>query len=145
MARFAIAERSTTAGSSTLPLFSIFCGANDNIKIREIGVFNTTTTAVSLALRRYTAQGTPGTGLTEMGYDLDSVATATAFAAHPSAGPTITTGFLRACTLGAAAGAAMVWTFGDSGLIVPKGTASGIGITSVGTGQLIDFYLDWDE
>lgn len=49
-------------------------------------------------------------------------------------------------TLPAAIGGAMIWTFGDTGLIIPAGTANGIGvICPVGTGQILDYYIDWDE
>jgi len=144
MARFSVADRSTAAGSATLPLFSIFATAAVAPKIREIGIFNTTTSACSFVLRRFTATGTVGAALTEMNYDNSSTVTATAFNTH-TVTPTITAGNLRACTLGAAAGAAMIWTFGDSGLVIPAATTNGIGLLTVGTGQILDFYIDWDE
>ena len=145
MARFSVADRSTGAGSTTLPLFSIFASASVGVKVREIGVFNTATDAAAYALRRYTAQGTPGAGLTELQWDENGDAvTATAFNTH-TVTPTFVTGNLRAVTLGAAAGAGVIWTFGDSGLEIEPGTGNGIGLSVLtGTGQIVDFYMDWD-
>ena len=49
-------------------------------------------------------------------------------------------------TLGAAVGSGWVWTFGDEGLQIPEGTANGIGIyIPTGTGQILDYYIFWDE
>ena len=143
---FSVAERSTGAGSATLPVFSIFAASAVVFRVREIGVFNTTNTACAVALRRYTAQGTPGTGLTEMPWDVDTAAaTATAFNTH-SITPTFVTGNIRYASLGAAVGAGVIWTFGQGGLEVNPGTGNGIGISvPTGTGQILDFYIDWEE
>jgi len=146
MPRYAVAERSAGAGSTTLPLMSIFAAAAVSLKIREIGVFNTTTTAVAIALRRYTAVGTVGASLTEMPYDKASAAAAgTAVNTH-TVTPTFETGNIRVAPLGAAVGAGVIWTFGDTGLVIPVGTGNGIGISVLtGTGQICDVYFDWDE
>jgi hypothetical protein len=146
MARYSVAERSTNAGSTTLPLFSLYASAGVAAKVREIGIFNTSTTAAAYCLRRFSATGTQGTALTECEYDEAAPAPlTTAFNSH-SVTPTITAGYLRVATLGAAAGAGVIWTFGDTGLVVPSGTGNGIGIlVYTGTGQIVDFYIDWDE
>jgi hypothetical protein len=115
------------------------------LKLREVGVFNTTTTAVAIALARFTAATNVGAGQTEGEYDTDGVPPlATVFAGHTGDG---TVGqILRQATLGAAAGAGVIWTFGDSGIVVPSGTANGIGIiVPTGTGQICDLYVDWEE
>lgn len=41
----------------------------------------------------------------------------------------------------------MVWTFSDEGLIIPSGAnTNGIGLLCpTGTGQIIDFYIIWEE
>ena len=36
-------------------------------------------------------------------------------------------------------------TFGARGLHIPAGTATGIGIVPIGTGQVVEFYIDWME
>jgi hypothetical protein len=55
-------------------------------------------------------------------------------------------GTIRQATLGAAAGAGIIWAFGEEGLLIPAGTANGIVIICpTGTGQHLDFWFDWEE
>lgn len=146
MARYACAFRTTGAGSTTLPIASIFATAACQPMIMEVGVFNTTATAVSIALRRATALGTAGTGQTELPIDdTAGAALATVVDTH-TVTPTITTGSVRLATLGAAVGSGVIWTFSERGLRIPAGTGNGILIIPfVGTGQICDVYLEWSE
>ncbi len=146
MPRYSVGTR-TGAGSTTLPIISLYAPAGSGGTIREIGVFNTTTTAVALHVIRLAATGTQGAGLTEAKHHTNSVAAAmTAFTTHsvdPTSGA-VDMGY-RA-SLGAAIGSGIIWTFGDAGLYIPLGTTNGIGvIVSTGTGQVCDAYLVWDE
>jgi hypothetical protein len=145
MARYSAGVK-TTAGSTTLPIISLYSAAAVGSKIREIGVFNTTSTPVDLKLVRLTSQGTPGAGLTEDKHDPDSAAAScTAFTTH-SVAPTLGNDAGSRSSLGAAIGAGAVFTFGDSGLRVAVGTANGIGvIVENGTGQACQAYIVWDE
>jgi hypothetical protein len=100
---------------------------------------------VAIALARFTAATNVGAGQTEGEYENDGVPPlATVFAGHSGDG---TVGqILKVATLGAAAGAGIIWTFGDKGIIVTSGTTNGIGITvPQGTGQICDLYIVWDE
>ena len=148
MARFSSGARSAGAGSTTLPIGSLYGGSTGGCRVREIGVYNTaTSTSVALMLMRVTNTGTQGSGLTEAKHDLGSgPALCTAFNTH-TADPTsggIDLGYRT--LLGAAAGAAMIWTFGDSGLVIPADTTEGVAIIpATGTGQICDFYFVWDE
>jgi hypothetical protein len=133
MARYSVGARAAAIGSATIPLGSLYATASVNFRLREVGVFNTTTTAVVVAL-------------TEFALDHSSVAaSAEGFNSH-TVGPTLADGGYRA-TLGAAAGAGVIWTFGgDAGINVNAATTNGIGIyTPTGTGQICDFYFVWDE
>lgn len=145
MARYSAGAK-TTAGSTLLPIISLYSAAAVGPKIREIGVFNTTSTPVDLKLVRLTSQGTPGAGLTEGKHDPDSAAAScTAFTTH-SAGPTLGDDLGYRGSLGAAIGAAVIFTFGDSGLRASVGTSNGIGvIVENGTGQACQAYIVWDE
>lgn len=145
MARHSVSTRSGGAGSTTLPVGSLYAAAAAGGKVREIGVFNTTSTAVALKISRLTTAGTQGTGLTEADWNANLVDTqCTAFDTH-SGGPTISDEIVR-CVLGAAVGSGMVWTFGDDGIVIPEGTGNGIGIVvATGTGQVLDWYMVWDE
>lgn len=147
MARYSVGTRSTGAGSTTLPMGSLYAAANNDVYVIEVGVFNTTAVACSIAVRRLTSAGTQGSGLTEIPWDPDTTAaTATGFDTHTSTGPTLTGGFYSVATLGAAVGSGIIWTYGDKGLRIPKGTANGLCvIPSTGTGQICDWYMVWVE
>lgn len=144
MARHSVAGRATVVGTSARAIASVFATASVGFRLREVGVFNTSSTAVAVALVRFTAATNVGAGLTEADYDAAQAAVATGFAGHTADG---TTGqVLRQASLAAAVGAGVIWTFGDSGIIVPVGTANGIGVTiPTGTGQTLDYYYEWDE
>lgn len=142
--RHSVAGRSTVAGTPLRAIASLFATATVGAKLREVGVFNTTATAVAVSLVRFTNATGVGAGLTEADYDAASPAIATGFAGHTADGAVGQV--FRQAVLGAQVGSGIIWTFGDSGLIIPVGTANGIGIICpVGTGQICDFYIDWDE
>lgn len=145
MARYASGGR-TTAGSTTLPILSLYGGGNVVPRVREIGVFNTAATAVALKLVRLTSTGTQGAGQVEAKFDPDSAASdADCFLTHSGA-PTLGDDLGYRVQLGAAIGAGVIWTFSDSGLRIPKSTSDGIGIiVATGTGQACDAYMIWDE
>lgn len=145
MARFISAIAGTGAGSTTLPIFSVYSPAGSGFELREAACFNTTTTAARERLQRLTTAGTPGAGQTEAKYDDDSpAAAATAFTTH-SVGPTLGDG-LHVMPMGAAIGAGSILTFYDRGIECAAGTANGIGIiVASGTGQIADVHMVWDE
>lgn len=150
MGRFSAGTRSTGAGSTTLPVGSLYAPASNDLHVVEFGAFNTTTTAVAIAIRRLTTAGTQGSGLSELPWDPDSgnagAALGTAFDTHTGSAPTLTAGYFATATLGAAAGAGTIFTFGGPGIRIPKGTANGLCIIpSTGTGQILDWYMIWDE
>jgi hypothetical protein len=144
MARFAVAGRSTVAGTALRAIASLFATATVVPRIYEVGVFNTTATAVAVGLARFTNATGVGAGLTEIAMDDPvHVAVATGFAGHTADGAV--SGLVRAAMLGAAIGSGVIWTFGGTGLAVPAGTANGVGITiPTGTGQICDYYIEWD-
>ena len=141
-----IAGRSTVVGTTLRAIASIYGIANKAFRLREVGVFNTTTTAVAVSLVRFTNATNVGAGLTEVAWDsnADAVIQVTGFAGHTGDGAVGSP--IRQATLGAAAGAGIIWTFGNTGLTIPPGTANGVGIICpVGTGQILDYYYDWEE
>lgn len=144
MARFAVAGRSTVAGTAVRAIASLFATAAVVPRIYEVGVFNTTTTAVAVGLARFTNATGVGAGLTEIAVDDPvHVAVATGFAGHTADGAV--SGLVRAAVLGAAIGSGVIWTFAEPGLVIPSGTANGIGITiPTGTGQICDYHIEWD-
>jgi hypothetical protein len=145
MARFSIAGRSTVAGTTLRAIASLFAVASRTAKLREVGVFNTTSTALAVSLVRFTNATGVGAGLTEVAYDEAGPApNCTGFAGHTADGAVGSA--IRQASLPAAVGGGVIWTFGDTGIIVAAGTANGIGIICpTGTGQILDYYMDWDE
>lgn len=145
MGRYSSSFRSSTAGSTTLPLGSLYAVAATRLILREVHVFNTTTTATDMALRQFTATGTQGAGAVEIPHDPgQSAAQGTTFLSH-TVTPTITAGEFARASLAAAIGGGVVWVFND-GLLIPAGTANGIGvIVGTGTGQICDLTFIWDE
>lgn len=144
MARFSAGGR-TSAGSTTLPIISVYGNADTGPRVVEIGVSNTTAVAVALKLCKLTTAGTQGAGLTETSHDQGlPTADCTAVNTHSVAPTVVDVGYN--ITLGAVIGAGWIWTFGAGGLCVPAGTGNGVGvIVATGTGQVLDAYIVWDE
>lgn len=147
MPRFSAGLRATGAGSTTLPMAGLVTGANNDVYVVEIGVFNTTTTACNIAVRKITSAGTAGSTANSIPWDADTASsTATAKDVYTSTGPTLVNGYLAYASLGAAVGAGVIWTFGNKGIRCPKGTSNGLVlIPGTGTGQICDWYIVWDE
>jgi hypothetical protein len=145
MARYSTGVK-TGAGSTTLPIISLYAIAAVGGTIREIGVFNTTASAFDIKLTRLTTAGTQGAGLTAAKYNPDAPnASCTPFTTHTVA-PTLGNDLGYRSSLGAAIGSGVIWTFGDIGLRIPVGTANGIGvIVENGTGQAAQAYIVWEE
>jgi len=145
MARYTVSAV-TTAGSTTLPIISLYGGTTVRPRLREIHLFNTTTSAVFLKVVRVSTTGTQGTALTEMPLiPEDPASLAQAFNTH-SVAPTITAGDLWRGALGAAIGSGVILTFPDQGLVIPVTANAGIAVVpSTGTGQAVDATLVWDE
>jgi hypothetical protein len=137
----------TSAGSTTLPLFAIVGASTIRPRVWEIGLFNTTAVAVALKLVRMTTAGTPGTAASAICTHVpeDSAPVAAFRGTYTGAAPTITDAGYR-CVLGAAVGSGCIWTFGDTGIIIPAVTAAGLGVVAEnGTGQAIQAYGVWSE
>jgi hypothetical protein len=146
MGRFSGGWRTTGAGTTSLPTGSIYAPAGNRIWLKEIHAFNTTSTAVAIAVRALTTTGTQGTGQTEIEYDNQGpTPTGTLHDVH-SVAPTITAGYYAHAPLAGVVGAGIIWEFGGNGIMIPAGTANGVGVvTSTGTGQILDLTFVWDE
>ncbi len=144
MSTYSAAFRSNGAGSATLPLGSLYAPAGNRLILKEVHVFNTTATAVAVVLRAFTATGTQGSGITEVEHDPGSPPPlGTVFDTH-TVTPTITAGSLAQAQLAAAVGGGVVWIF-NNGIVIPTGVGNGVGVLSVGTGQLCDLTFIWEE
>jgi hypothetical protein len=145
MARFA-AGGLTSAGSTTLPVVGLLGGTGVVARIREIGVFNTTTSSVALNVCRITTAGTPGVTLTTGVTGIDpNTSVALLKNTWSSTAPTVVDLGFR-CILGAAIGSGFVFTFDDWDLTTDKVANSAVGIiVSSGTGQPLQTYFKWYE
>jgi hypothetical protein len=145
MARFA-AGGLTTAGSTTLPVVALLGSASVLCRIREIGVFNTTATAVALKLCRVSTAGTPGATLTATSMNIDPATSVGLLKnTYTSTAPTTTDLGFR-CVLGAAVGSGFVWTFEDWDLTTLVAANAAVGIlVENGTGQALQTYWKWYE
>jgi len=143
--KVSVAGRSTVAGTTVRAIASVFSISTKGGRMREVGVFNTTSSAVAVSLVRFTNATGVGAGLTEVSWDLDDgVPQCTAFAGHTADGAVGSP--IRQATLGGVVGSGIIWTFGDSGFEIQSGTANGMGIICpTGTGQILDYYYDWEE
>lgn len=145
MSRYA-AGGLTSAGSTTLPILSLYGAATIILRVREIGVFNTASTAVNLKLVRLSTAGTKGTALTNATLNALDPSTAVGAAANThTVAPTATDLGYRT-VLGAAPGSGVVWTWDDFELTVPAVANAGIGIiVESGSGQICEAYIKWTE
>jgi hypothetical protein len=137
----------TTAGSTTLPLSSIYATASGRIFITQLGITNTTATAVALKLVRVTTAGTRPTAWTAAPLSLEDPAAAVglAYGTHTVA-PTLGADLGYRTVLGAAIGSNIIWTWPDRVLTVTATANAGIAvIVENGTGQACQVYWEWGE
>jgi hypothetical protein len=147
MARTANAYRTTGVGSATLPATSIYSLGTGDLWLVEVGVTNTTAVAFELSLARLTAAGTQGAAAGAITYEegaTNLTAKWAAVQAH-SAGTPLGAEVRRA-SIGASIGSGVIFTFGGRGLLIPSGTANGLGLITInGAGQLADVYWSVDQ
>lgn len=146
MSKFA-AGLTTAAGTTTLPNCALVGGTGGRIRITEIGVFNTTATAVNLVLCRLSTAGTPGTAATSRLTDAADAATAVGTLRNTYTGTAPTTTELGiGFPLAAAIGSGLVMTFPDDTLTLEKVASVGIGfLVESGTGQACRVWFRWNE
>ncbi len=146
MPRHSAAILATGAGTTARPMASLYAAAASGAALRYCAVWNTTATEVDLGLRRLTAATNQGAGETELGWNETMTAPQCTTHNLHSGDATLATGFLRRTMLGAAKGSGVIWVFGDSGIVVPEGTANGLGVVlAAGTGQICIIEFEWDE
>lgn len=148
MARFSLGALSAGAGSTTLPLLSLYSAAASAFALREVGVTNTTATGVAIKLVRLSTTGTQGGAVsgTQIGYDVARPTPACKVFNTHTVAPTIADDLGYRAQLGAAVGSGVIWTFGDIGIRTAVAVTNGVGvIIENGTGQVCQIYFVWDE
>jgi hypothetical protein len=144
MASCAVATR-TSAVPTAARGPSVYATAGIRPCIRKIEVYNTTATECAVGVARATATGTQGAALTEVCLSDDSrTVIATGFNTH-TVDATVGAPVVQA-TLGAAKGSGIIWTWGPGQFIIDNATTAGVVIVCpTGTGQHLDFSVEWDE
>lgn len=147
MARYSAGGISSAAATSTLPAVTLAAASGSGCRLREVGIFNTTTSSFYVSLRRFSTAGTRGAAVNVLAEDPNSAAAACTVAdANTSTAPTLVNGTGRIAVLPAAIGGGVIWTFGDTGLALLAGTGNMYGILCPsGTGQVFTYYFTWDE
>lgn len=146
MARQSAAWRTTGAGSATLPMASLYSLGTGDLWLVEVWVANTSVTAFEVSLKRLTTAGTQGTAQTVLSEENITNFTAKGDARDThTVGPTLAAGEYRRTSIGASIGSGTVFSFGGRGLLIPSGTANGVGLMPMtGTGQISDVVFVWD-
>lgn len=144
MARMAVATR-TSAVPTAARGPSLYATTVVRPCITKIEVYNTTAVACAVGVARATATGTQGAALTEVCISDDSQAiVATAFNTH-TADATVGACIVQA-SLGAAIGSGIVWTWDIGDFMLDNLTTAGVVIVCpTGTGQHLDFSIEWRE
>ena len=147
MARFSIGGIASAAATATLPASTLAAAAGSGGRLREVGLFNTTSTSFYASLRNFSTAGTRGAAVTAYAESkLSAAAACTGADANTSTAPTLTAGTIRIAMLPAAIGGGVIWTFGADGLELLSGTGNMLGILCPsGTGQVFTYYFAWDE
>jgi hypothetical protein len=148
VARIANAYRTTGVGSATLPTTSIYSLGTGDVWLVEVGITNTSaTTAFQISLARLTSAGTQGAAAGAWTYEegaTNLTAKVAAVQAHtvlPGLGAEV-----RRASIGATVGSGIIFTFGGRGLLLPSGTANGLGLITInGAAQLVDCYWVVDQ
>jgi hypothetical protein len=152
--RFYSAGRGTNAPTATLPAFSIISATTRAGAIRELELWNTTTNAAFVGMRKFSTAGTAGSTIDGGSYgtieDGTTITPAlTVKDSYTSTAPTLVAGAIKRGAVGAAIGSGIMWTFGDIGIIVPRTSSAGAAHCGVicpsGTGQILEFAYGWDE
>jgi hypothetical protein len=147
MARYSGGFRTAGAGSTTLPVASLYATATVAPRLFQVAVFNSTATAVLLALRFATTVGGTHTARDEMNWDSgnQNAATCTLFDTDTGTAPTLTAGNLALFPLGAAIGSGVIRTFEGDGIAIPKGTGNGLVVVPLVGAQIVDVDFYWRE
>ncbi len=137
----------TIAGTAdTRPVFALLNTAAVSGIVREVSLWNTTATACTFRLVRFTG-GTAGADQTEVKHRRSApAASLTAKAGWTADVSAIDEDLGYRAELGAAIGSGVIWTFGAEGMETHDlGTTKGFGIIPVGTGQILRVHVTWDE
>jgi len=144
MARYCAGMTAAGAGTSLRPIIGLLSTASVTGCIRMIGIWNTQGIACAYKVVSFTG-GTAGAAQVEHKYRVNAPpALCTAFGLW-TADATIVEDTGYRVQAGAAVGSGAMFPFGDNGLETAVGSTAGIGLIPIGTGQVCEVYIEWDE
>lgn len=146
MAKYSAGARATGAGSTTLPMMTLYSTATIGPKIKEIAMFNSTATACIYELVTFSTAGTQGSAVATSGLwdPAQQAASCSVKHANSSTAPTVAQRLGILFPLGAAVGSGVIRQFSE--LAIALGTGNGFGLlVHTGTGQLCDIDITWVE
>lgn len=144
MAEYSSGMTATIAGTSVRPILSIAGSSTVSGIVTAFWVFNTAAVECAFRLVRFTA-GTAGAGQTEIKKRLNAPTAICAVSAGHTADVTITEDLGYRIYLPAVKGQGG-WISLGSGIETPiSGTTPGIGLVSIGTGQICEVGFEWFE
>lgn len=135
-----------TAPAANSAAVDLRAGASERLRIREIGIFNSTAVASSLGLIREATMGTASTTVAGQPEDPgDATATGLVGTAW-SAAPTIGATYLRKIILPNVIGAGLIWSWppGEE-LIIPVSAGLVIWNFGAAAAAALEGYIQWDE
>jgi hypothetical protein len=144
MARYTSGMTATIAGTSLRPNFGLLNTASVSGLVREVAIYNTTAIACVYKVVKFTG-GTAGADQTEGKHRANSPAASCVAKAGWTADATIDEDTGVRASIPATVGAGVILTFGDNGLEHAIGATKGIGLIPVGTGQVCEVAVTWDE
>lgn len=144
MADYTCGMTASIAGTTVRPILSIAGSSTVSGILTSFSIWNTTATQCAFRLVRFTG-GTAGTGQTEVKARLTAPAAICAVSAGHTADVTVSEDLGYRVYLPAAIGAGAIVPLG-TGIETPtSGTTPGIGLVSIGTGQICEVSFAWYE
>jgi hypothetical protein len=134
----------TSAASAGAAYANLAAGATYPLRLLEVGVWNTTTTACDASIARATANGTASTSASGVDEQTGDAASTGVVASAWSVAPTLSTSYMRRGKLAAAIGSGYIWSWVYPGIFIPVSTGLAL-INATGTGQICSCYFIWDE
>jgi hypothetical protein len=146
MARYSSRFVSSGAGTTLRPVGAVLSTATVSPVLRQVAMFNTTTTACEYRLVQFTG-GTPGAGQTERRHRRNAPAASSSVVDLYTVDATIGEDTGYGFRLGAAVGSGVIETFGGEGLEGDLGATAGLGLVPVATppGQICVVQFVFDE
>lgn len=144
MAVFSAGMTAAGAGTTVRPVFGVLATATATPRLREVSMWNTTAVACTYRLVQVTG-GTPGATVTAYEHRQNGPPALCLAKQLWTADATVNSDTGYRMVLGAAIGSAAILTFPEWGVSCGLGATIALGLVPVGTGQVCEVTMVWDE